>query len=497
MAGRAKKHMGWSLSGSRDMQRADTKPFGYASVVLFFLVATISCGEDDSGVAPDLADAESGIAQALDAGDAGGASETAGDLIELRAEVQRLAAASPCPAEPCPLIKAAPAPAAPTSTSLGERILLIDDGLLVQAATRYPSRVLAYLRRLRDGSYAAFTPEVELPRDALYILSRIDAVPGEVPSQALDVVTDFSKFFTKMPDFGGHGMDMLPFLAERVPDAQFVISEDQLDYAVDCELLETTENSDPRGAWSRFLVELANTEQSLVRVVREHELNAIHLSWGLAHEVVSQDFLSGCGRASDLALSLRIQRAYVAMFQRLGEVRVRGAMGVERALVIFQAAWPTSAATHSQNLHDCADVPSRVRVGAVAGIPDPQVPCSGAMEHPYFGSAQRASNLCTDIAVVLGYRNLFEPVRAGAYWASIPFGFSGAQAQNWPASSSYAAPVGLAHYFYLQRLDPRASRDSLIAQLTRARTLPLIDPLLYRAFPDELRMNSGRNVCGN
>jgi hypothetical protein len=398
----------------------------------------------------------------------------------LRAEIAAAIDRSACPDEPCPTITLRPEVGAPAQTSRGQRVLLIDEGLLTQAATRYRSRVLGFIRR-RDGRYETFTPTLTVPRDAAEILARIDSEPGEVPAAALDLISSFKKFLPLLPGYSGHGMDMLPFLAEQVPDAQFVIGEDSLSPTHDCALLEAPEGDGD--AWARFDAEVGAARESLVDLISRFGVNAVHLSWGFGHELLSETFEFRCGRAATRVVTTRIMRAYVELFGSLTRLRSPDRDGALQPVVLFQASYPVKRGTLDDNLLDCTSIVNRVRVAALSGIPRTEIPCRGSHDYTLLSNEARENATCTDLFVALGYDTQFDPVREGAYWSYQPFGFSGAAGQSWPASNSFANPVALAHYFYLAQQMAGSSPDAILRALTQEHSLPILDPLLYRAFP--------------
>jgi hypothetical protein len=274
---------------------------------------TSGAGQLDGGVGPDGAAADA-------------PPFPPGGHWALRAEIKAMIERSTCPEEPCPLVAVAPPPAPASPSSAGQRILLVDDGLVTQAATRYRSRVLAYLQQ-QDDRYVEFTPELQVPRDALEILSRIDDEPGEVSSVELDLVEDFKKFLPQMPDYRGHGMDILPFLAERAPEAQFLISEDQLESPTDCGILDVTADSDPHGSWQRFVEGMQRRRQSLSALIEKHGVNVIHLSWGIGHSTLVEEFQFHCQRLPARELTTRIMTAHLELFRSLTALLTPGPDG--------------------------------------------------------------------------------------------------------------------------------------------------------------------------
>jgi hypothetical protein len=79
------------------------------------------------------------------------------DAATLRRRIREMIDRSSCP-ETCPKVTITAEPALAVDDSRGQRILLLDDGLVVPAAARYRSRTFAFLRTDRQGT---FSPGVE------------------------------------------------------------------------------------------------------------------------------------------------------------------------------------------------------------------------------------------------------------------------------------------------------------------------------------------------
>lgn len=456
------------------------RTFNWAHVVAVACAGLPLGGCDDLDAPQEMAPEASGPTPTMEQKDASGTPLPVPTYSALRAEIQAAIMRSPCPDEPCPKVSLQPAVDPPSDRSRGQRILLLDQGLLTQAATRYRSRVLAFVRR-REGRYETFTPELTVPRDAAEILARIDSEPGEVPAAALDLIDSFKKFLPILPGYSGHGMDMLPFLAEKVPDAQFIIGEDSLSPNFDCALLKGTEGN--AAAWSRFEAEVRAARESLGELITRFGVNAVHLSWGFGHELLGEHFQFRCGRAPTRAVTTRIMRAYVELFGSFSRLSSPGRDGTLQSVLLSQAAYPVAPGAQEDNLLDCTPIANRIRVAALTGIPRAEIPCRGSHDYTLMSNGARENSTCTDLIVALGYDTQFDPVREGAYWSYQPFGFSGAAGQPWPASNSFANPVALAHYLYPAQRMPGSPPDAILRALTQDHPLPIIDPLLYRAFP--------------
>lgn len=396
------------------------------------------------------------------------------DLGRLRDELLQKIQASSCPADPCPVVSFTARPATERDRSRGKRILLIDDAIVLPAVTRWPGRVIGLLALGSDGSYAATTPEFVMARDAVDVLATIAAFPRPVRGTALDLVEPFfTRFSPKLPpEAFGHGMDILPFLAEHLPSAQFVLSEDQLEAPTRCELLDIAPDD---LAWASHDDFVERMSRSLAKAIVDHGINYVHLSWGLGHSEISRAFESRCGRAMSVATARRFMEPYVALLSSLTALATPDERGRPRPVMIFQAG-ATGIDPDARRL-DCADIARRLRVFSV--------PYTGMAVSPE-GShdesllpAPLAELGCNDVFIVMGYTGIFEPTRGDMYFPSMPFGLGRAPRPSWPPAPSFANPIGLAHFVHIAERHPDESIDQWSARLTDGWTQPIIDPLLH------------------
>jgi len=402
--------------------------------------------------------------------------ETAPDVEAFRAEVLGDIAASVCPADPCPLVPFMPTPAAAREESRGRRILLVDDAIVLPAATRWPDRVLGVLAQGPDGTYAEATPTFTMAQDALDVLAKVAAFPRPVSAETLDLAAAFfAKFSTTIPgDAYGHGGDILPFLAERIPGSQFLLSEDQLDAPAGCELLD----ADPGDAsWAAHDAFVARMSSSLETAIVRYGINTVHLSWGLDHVALSRSFESQCGRPASVAVTRRFMEPYVTLFRDLTALETPSVGGRLDPVLVFQAG--ASGTDPDEQFLDCADLPRRLRVYSVPYV-GTAVPPEGS--HDYSLLSRPLAELgCNDVFVVMGYTSIFEPTRGDRYFPSMPFGLGRAPRPSWPPASSFANPVGLAHFLRLAGDHPEERPADWIGRFTAGGTRPIIDPLLYEA----------------
>jgi hypothetical protein len=447
------------------------------------LIWTLSCGFDgaakreaspaDAGVQP----ADAGPPVPTDAPEAGV------DLAALRRRVLAAIESSRCPGDPCPLVTVTPEPASATPASRGQRILLFDDAILTAAATRYRSRTLAYITSGPGGAYREFAPSVTIGRDAHEILRMVDEVPGEVASKDLDAAVPFlQKFGELIPGIDGHGADILPFLAERVPDAQFVIADDlrHLGPEVDCDMLVPARRE---AAFQAFSERVGALGESLVRVIERHGVNFLHLSWGFAHADLLDDFQRKCGKAAEAAEAARIMETYVGLFRRLTALVTPGAGGEPRPVLVFQAGKAVSRP--DLDVLDCAEIAGRIRAYSLP-YTGTAVPCSGSRDLSLLKPELRTRTGCLDIFMVMGYEGLLGPLRPGRYFPFAQLGLGEGLEPAWPPTPSFANPIALAHFLFLVQRRPEQTTAVWLRDFTQGGAKPIWDPLLHDTFPRAL-----------
>jgi hypothetical protein len=211
------------------------------------------------------------------------ASDRRMEIQHLRDKLMKIINDSPCPGSGCEMVSFQPVPATPSPASEGARILLIDEAIVTVAATRYQRRTLGYLTNDADGTYHSSDVTIRIAKDALSVFQAADQFEGPLASEEIDVATPFAtKFASTIPNWTGHGMDILPFLEDRIPRAQFVVSEVLLDYPLrDPQICGANDPATREPALQRLEVQLVHTKQSLSSLIQQYSVNYIHLSWGI------------------------------------------------------------------------------------------------------------------------------------------------------------------------------------------------------------------------
>ena len=419
-----------------------------------------------------------GTSSRMPAGSREGIEPADANVDQLRLELLDEIQSSPCPGVPCPAVMFTGQPAPALDASRGRRILLIDDAIILQGVTRWPGRVIGLLALGADGSYHDVTPPLTMAQDALDVFATINAFPAPVLGTELDIAAPFFSHFSQtLPaEAFGHGTDILAFLAEQIPDAQFVLSEDQMDAPTPCELLDAAPDSPAWAAHDAFVQNMARTlRQSIV----DHGINYVHLSWGIGQSELSNTFTLRCGRGPSAATARRYMEPYVALLESLTSLTTPDADGQPRPVVVFQAG--ASGTDPDARRLDCADIANRVRVFSVP-YTGTAVPAEGS--HDYNLLPKSLSELaCNDVFIVMGYTSIFEPTRGDQYFPSMPFGLGRASRPAWPPAPSFANPIALAHFVRVATDAPEASADEQLDLLTDGWSQPILDPLLRDPDP--------------
>jgi hypothetical protein len=414
-------------------------------------------------------------------------------LQRLRDAITSAIDASPCPDSGCEMVSFRPVPAAPSPASEGARILLIDEAIATVAATRYQGRTLAYLAHDADGTYHTAGLAIEIARDALSIFQQADQFDGPLASEEIDLVASFgAKFSTVIPSWTGHGMDILPFLEDRIPRAQFVVSESLLDYPLsDPQLCGVGDPGTRDAALQRLEDQLANTENSLASVIAHYAINYVHLSWGTTREEIAQFVQSRCGAVPPDSVVDRIQAAYLRLLTALGGLSTMVA-GQARPVLLFEAGTGADRDLRANDpdfVTDCTVFPGRLRVFAAA-YTRTDLPAEGSTDPRYLTAVAKRTLACNDLIVNVGYSGPLDVRTPPAFFPTSSLGL-GTLSPEWPAVSSFANPVGLAYFAYLAEQHPEDTVPRLIDRITNGGTRPAVDPLLHDLFPRPFQRQCG------
>jgi hypothetical protein len=418
-------------------------------------------------------------------------------LAQLRDAALAMIVVSPCASDACEMVAFHAAPAVLAPGSAGARILLIDEAIETVAVTRYPHRTLGTLVVEPDGTYRAGDVTLQIAKDALAVFQAVVGFGEPLSSEEIDVAVPFAaKFSAAIPNWTGHGMDILPFLADRIPRAQFLVSEALLDYPLkDPQVCGVNADATREAAVLRLEAQLERTAQSLSGLIQQYAINYIHLSWGTTRAQIGQLLQSRCGAAPANDVLDRIQAAYLRLLRGLSALSTSvaaldaptglGAVPPPRPVVMLQAGTGADRDLRADDpdyLTDCTAFPGRLRVFAAA-YTGTDVPAEGSSNRKYLTPFAARALACLDVIVNVGYAGPFDARAAPTFFPSSALGLGVGARPGWPAVSSFANPVALAYFSYLADLHPEEDVPQLMSRITNQWKVPTVDPLLYGSFP--------------
>ena len=422
-------------------------------------------------------------------------------LDKLVADLKGISDASPCrhdqtDAGACEMADLIFTPGKPRAESRGRRILVLDDGMVLAATARYPSRVLAQAQIGSDGSYEEYLPQVTLPKDALRIFSAIEQSPAFVSAGALQPLQE--SFLAgpggRIPDkyWEGHGNPIFGFLAEAAPLAQFVVGQHGYPERWGSRVCELT-SSEPAVADAALQELSARYDRffaSIQQLVERFEIDFINASWGLSRREAQALFNGLCGSLPADDRISQVLQIEATLMRRMGQMKVTGhASGQSlRDVITVQAATfnRDRALTEGDPDYpaDCdSTIPNRLRAGSFFDLTT-AIPPEGTSDMSYLDAAKANGRACTDAFINLGYdfgvpNDRDERARA---LQDTFFGIGWAQ-MAWPPTTSFAAPVALAHLIWLQGgQGGTLSAGDLLDAYTGGGARPVQDPVQNETF---------------
>lgn len=396
------------------------------------------------------------------------------------AEIERfLDQILPCPLEPdagtgwCEFVSVGFTPKSGSAKSIGQRILLIDDGARMAAYTRYKSRVLDDIAPDSQGIYHSVQASIELPRGELEILSHLlDEHYPDTPAIALQKILIREKekpiflATTYMPE---HGDRIFGTLADLNPDAEFVIAGLwKIPQDVIC----------MKGSNERILKSLGlyfdNLAQSLIKTIQKHDINFVNMSFGHTARVVEQGIL-GC--AKTIAPSTQLRRSILQLIKGRFYDRLFSLKDV-----VFVQAGPWSRVRLQEGDPDypidCAHYPNRIRAGYIEELLT-DIPPEGARRDKYVQDLGAKS--CIDVffnsGVVRGRNN--ELLLGEFPYLSTRWGI-GLTFPSDEFSASWSTPFVLS-YLNFKKQEAKESRKRFVYSHFHGSQL-ILEPVKYRQF---------------
>ena len=387
-----------------------------------------------------------------------------------------LSATHPCrDIEACETVEVTLKPKNPKPQSIGQRILVIDDGMVLPAYTRYKSRVIDHIFPFDDGSYQSFPSTIKVPIPVFQVLSQI--LDEEFPDTTARELDPVAKLFYKHKKVLNvenveHGDENFSTLADLNPYAEFLLAGRP---AMTKEIFCSTRKD--KASFEKYRAFLHSTANSLRSYIEKYEINYINMSFGETTETMKADWSRLCSNQpfpSNAFFRLLLKTYFEEFLQTLFAAN---------AIFVHSAAYSTQelSLSHPDFYCDCQEIPNRIRVTGFSSSVS-HLPLTGA-EAPELLQARMFGSLpCADLAVNFG-------VEANRPWADGPFPVFmtadgvGVESVGKFVSTSSAAPIVLSYINYLKQAGIISGEGAeFVSNLKKYHTGRFIEPARYRQF---------------
>lgn len=384
-------------------------------------------------------------------------------------------------------------PAAPRDDSRGQRVLILDQNMILASSTRYASRTLAHIRISDvDDHYSEYLPSFEVPQAFAEVAELLDEHPQHVPIAATRELT--SDFYAKVgpaipaEHWQGHGLGVFTFIADRVPDAQFVIGQhaavERLAIPDFCRLVSATA-SERAAAIDDLEQRLGAIGDSLADIVELYDIDYINASWGLTGSLLQTIVSTKCGASLSSATKKAVLKRERAFMKGLSELTYADELGQTRSAILVHAGVTAPhplTGTEGDYSIDCgATMPGRIRVNAFSYLGS-DIPVEGSDDLALVDAPALNAKACTDVYINAGYEPGLPPVERTPSLRYSDWGI-GDSWNPWPPSSSFMAPVAIARLVSLrQELGQDSAAPELLDAWTANGARPLQDPILHDQF---------------
>ncbi len=245
----------------------------------------------------------------------------------------------------------------PSVTSLGQRFLIIDQGMRTPAYTRYKTRVLDDIEPDETGEYNSVVRPVELYRGELQILSEVLA--ERYPRTSAGSLSSISRqMHQTFPNYDVyHGDAVFSTIADLNLDAEFVIA--QLFKTPKTELCSLEVDT---GSFKKLENYFKSASSSLVEIIKKYKISFVNMSFGHGMDMMT-DLSLKCGGGN---LSQTTQRQVLKMIQQ----NFYEPLFALPEVIFVQAAPSLNHDLKENDLDypsDCTFYPNRVRVGSRDG----------------------------------------------------------------------------------------------------------------------------------
>ncbi|KAB8028080.1 hypothetical protein [Fluviispira multicolorata] len=358
----------------------------------------------------------------------------------------------------CALVQIYPGKATVKESSLGYRVMIIDDyGMIAAAYTRYRERVLKNIfENETTGMLDGASLELQMPRAAKEILldtfqnPAYEKIPSELLRQNGEIFQEkFSEmvnnlnFFTDGKYHNAHSTIIFNYIANNSPNSQFVLIHSGMNKfgEIFCDK-NLTEDEKINKISSLFKSQSDQTSQ----LINDYKIDFISYSRGFSNDMLRDiSKLSICKNTSEKLISQTNKIYFDSFLQPLT---------TQTQAILVQANSASNYkinSIHDENFFsDCQKLKNRVRVGTVNDF-NLSIPFQGSKNINILSHLERNAKPCSDIYINFSVQN-YSPdtqFRKGVIQIS-NFNIGTSPIVYEAIVSSYATPVAVSYLIYLK-----------------------------------------------
>lgn len=384
-------------------------------------------------------------------------------------------------------------PATPSENSVKQRILILEGFFVPNSAMlRYRKRVLGFHKIDKSADYPQYkeyfpkTKVYSALKDISYYLSDL---PFHMPAELLNETGlaggELCKILHSQP-FMAHGVPIFEWLADFLPEAQFVIADIPIgnqDKESFCNFAQDN-NLDIMEKKIQYL-----TEQ-LKEIIKNYQINYITISEAPSREGLKVNYETICQRNFNLVDKNKVNQLLAIKTNFFRELSTLKDVAVFQGLPNDHSY--VSDPDDKSNDLVCAKYDNLVRVGYL-GRGDFNFDESGGFDSKLLDSGQLNLVKCANLYINSGVsepKNIYsdlpderEPTTIGTnplYYRCLGLG----AIKIVPVmATSWATPLALAHYIYLKNMGGPQTVDEFHYFMLTGRGFPkMIDPLKFYQF---------------
>ncbi len=397
-----------------------------------------------------------------------------------------------CSVPDCPTKLVHFSPAVPVNESLGQRILILENFFVPDSAMlRYRNRVLGFYKLEEDApKYKEYFPDTEVYEPFDEIAEFLSQLPYHVPAADLSSErlreNGFSKLVKHQP-FLSHGVPIFEWLADLVPEAQFVIA----DLPTSPFSLELFCHFDEKETMRKMRTKVSRAMIQVLQLIETHDINYVNISEAPSPEALERNygmFCRGPKNKSYFAIDDEAKNNFLNMqafvFRKLSEIPT---------ITVFQSLPNTDQTIYlpDNKRHDlvAADYDNFVRVGYFASA-EAKFGVKGAFDARLLSRPQLNQFFCASTYVNSGVTegspaSIDEPEPQKISEHALYYRYLGFDSDRVirVMATSWATPLALAHAIYLKNTGgPKNARELRKYLRTNSNQPKLIDPLRFKQF---------------